>query len=270
MLWLPVTPGEQLFLYLFERLGHKLSFQWTTEAGIDSMDFLFNPVRFQEFTQLSVSLEVFLRAIRSARAIYAQAPNTNPSDFARTIRRDLDLPSTFTNDKNFGEIAKRAGRVAHEVARDTGLEKSVLRAERKQCYLCGEKLDQAHNPRSKSSIEHIWPLSLGGETVESNLIPACKDCNDKRQHMVTWAWGPVQSTFEELTTSDTNPNGAVRLSLGLGKIMLKAQGIEGKPNTKTTLKEAAQHVWPAIPGLKLKTKHSYIYFEYFQEMENTL
>jgi 5-methylcytosine-specific restriction endonuclease McrA len=38
------------------------------------------------------------------------------------------------------------------------------------------------------TLDHIVPLIRGGRSVRANMVPACKDCNDKKQSMLPWEW----------------------------------------------------------------------------------
>jgi hypothetical protein len=56
------------------------------------------------------------------------------------------------------------------------------------------------------------------------LLPACKNCNDSRQHFITWAWGPVQSTFHASSKGEVPPR-ELRLALALARIMLVVEAV---------------------------------------------
>src|SRR3546814_15014473 len=76
-----------------------------------------------------------------------------------------------------------------------------------QCYMCGRALTRRGNAGvDKYTVEHLWPISFGGETIEGNLLPACANCNSRRKHMLSWAWGPVQSTYLHSSEKDTISN----------------------------------------------------------------
>ena len=60
------------------------------------------------------------------------------------------------------------------------------------CYMCGVRLN--HHLRCESpkyddiTLDHIWPQAYGGDSIENNLLPACRTCNsDKKQDYPTWA-----------------------------------------------------------------------------------
>jgi len=46
------------------------------------------------------------------------------------------------------------------------------------CYYCGDKISIA-----KSTIDHILPLSKGGDNIESNRVLTCKRCNKMKADM---------------------------------------------------------------------------------------
>ena len=39
------------------------------------------------------------------------------------------------------------------------------------------------------SMDHIVPLGRGGRSVRGNVVPACKDCNSKKQSLLPVEWG---------------------------------------------------------------------------------
>jgi 5-methylcytosine-specific restriction protein A len=52
------------------------------------------------------------------------------------------------------------------------------------CYYC------RHRAGIRAlSMDHIVPLSRGGRSVRGNVVPACKDCNSRKQSMLPVEWG---------------------------------------------------------------------------------
>lgn len=47
-----------------------------------------------------------------------------------------------------------------------------------RCYYCGEKV----NP-SKITLDHVYPQALGGPSIPQNMVPACRNCNGKKEDM---------------------------------------------------------------------------------------
>jgi len=51
------------------------------------------------------------------------------------------------------------------------------------CYFCGEKV-----PPRELTMEHVVPLVRGGKSVKSNLVPACKSCNNNKKYLLPIEW----------------------------------------------------------------------------------
>lgn len=265
MLWRPVTEGESLFLRLFEGLGHRVVLQGPDDVGLD---FLLAPSRFRDFTRLAATLEVFLRCVRRVTEFYEAESHMPPATLGSILGREVGLPARLYRDRQFCESAKQTGRIVATRLRPKSIEHNAMRTERPYCYLCGIPLTKTRGAHDQFTIEHLWPLSLGGSTIEDNLLPACKNCNDSRQHFITWAWGPVQSTYHARSGTEPPPRD-LRLSLALARLMLVAAGRPGAARL-LTLKEAAKTITPVVPSLNIATGRRYLYFELFSQIEAVL
>jgi len=260
--WKPVTYGEELFLNLHDELGARMQIDGPEGS---KMECLVNFPAFQTFAKLSATCEVFLRCVRCAVDQYRQGSSAPAIRFAQAARRELDLPARLLQNQKFAERLKQVGRIAFEKHRDKAIEANATRNEPDQCYLCGTPLTRTGH--ATRTIEHVWPLSLGGETVEHNLVLACSDCNNKRGHMMTWAYGPVHSTYYTFSSNNPgtkNPPADLRLSLALARLMQAAGPTRGRRKL-LTLKEAVRVVRPAIPDLDVQKDRPYVYFELLQE-----
>lgn len=51
------------------------------------------------------------------------------------------------------------------------------------CYYCGNRV----GPQNLT-MDHIVPLSRGGRSSKGNIVPACKDCNNKKKWMLPLEW----------------------------------------------------------------------------------
>lgn len=262
MLWQPATYGEDLFLRLHDALGGRVVVSGPTGVGLE---FLINAERFNDFAGLSATLEVFLRCLRASREFFQSEGHRGAREIGRVLRTEASLPTRLSSDRGFCECAKQAGRIAAQMSRSAKIERDALQSEPRQCYLCDIPLTSHRGARDQFTTEHLWPLSLGGETVADNLLPACQDCNSKRKHFITWAWGPVQSTFHA-RSGDEAPPGELRLSLALARLMLVAAGNSGT-RRRLTLKEAAKRIRPVIPTLNLVQRRHYLFFELFPQIE---
>ncbi|RLB41957.1 MAG: HNH endonuclease [Deltaproteobacteria bacterium] len=59
----------------------------------------------------------------------------------------------------------------------------LARIEKGICYYCHRKVG-----RENLTMDHIVPLSRGGKTRKGNVVPACKDCNNKKKYMLPIEW----------------------------------------------------------------------------------
>ena len=51
------------------------------------------------------------------------------------------------------------------------------------CYFCGGKF-----PPRELTMDHIVPLIRGGKSSKGNVVPACKECNNRKKHMLPVEW----------------------------------------------------------------------------------
>lgn len=56
------------------------------------------------------------------------------------------------------------------------------------CYYCKKK-----SPPEQLTMDHIVPLARGGKSTPGNIVPCCKDCNNKKKYKT-----PVELLLEEL------------------------------------------------------------------------
>jgi len=62
------------------------------------------------------------------------------------------------------------------------------------CYFCRKKFAP-----SELTMDHIVPLIRGGQSTKGNVVPACKDCNNKKKHMLPLEW---EEYMERLKTEE--------------------------------------------------------------------
>lgn len=51
------------------------------------------------------------------------------------------------------------------------------------CRYCHRRV----GPRNLT-MDHVVPMGRGGRSTRGNVVPACKDCNSKKQSMVPVEW----------------------------------------------------------------------------------
>lgn len=63
-----------------------------------------------------------------------------------------------------------------------------------RCYYCGK----GFSPK-ELGMDHRVPVIRGGKSTKGNVVPACKDCNTKKKHMLTIEW---EEYLEELRNAE--------------------------------------------------------------------
>jgi len=51
------------------------------------------------------------------------------------------------------------------------------------CYYCGKRVSPG-----ELTMDHIVPIIRGGKSRKGNVVPACKECNNKKRHMLPVEW----------------------------------------------------------------------------------
>ena len=60
------------------------------------------------------------------------------------------------------------------------------------CYYCGRHFDPGG-----LTMDHIVPLIRGGKSTKGNLVPACKDCNNKKKYLLPIEWDEYLSSLAQ-------------------------------------------------------------------------
>jgi|GEM_PF-1026584 len=127
-----------------------------------------------------------------------------------------------------------------------------------RCCFCGVELRPDgkgvfRDPRgNRATLEHIWPSSLGGDSIENNLAPACHECNREKDDLFIWEQGLVHNFVYPINFQNSDYLARVpiyeRLLLQRRAVILLAQ------RDQLSLKQALLQVgaygtWAAIdPG----------------------
>ncbi len=66
------------------------------------------------------------------------------------------------------------------------------RVGRGQCHYCGQRF-----PPAELTMDHIVPLIRGGKSTRGNVVPACKECNNKKKYMLPIEWDEYLSKLQQ-------------------------------------------------------------------------
>jgi 5-methylcytosine-specific restriction enzyme A len=91
----------------------------------------------------------------------------------------------------YDEISEQEIRREKEKARE--LKRSswwLRRIQSGVCYYCNKEVG-----RTNLTMDHIVPLSRGGKSKKGNIVPACKDCNNKKKYLLPIEWEEYLQTL---------------------------------------------------------------------------
>ena len=71
------------------------------------------------------------------------------------------------------------------------------RLARGTCYYCGRSFAP-----DELTMDHIIPIIRGGKSTKNNIATACKDCNNKKKHLLPVEW---EEYLANLTSGDHIP-----------------------------------------------------------------
>jgi 5-methylcytosine-specific restriction endonuclease McrA len=58
------------------------------------------------------------------------------------------------------------------------------------CHWCGAKFTSA-----ELSMDHVVPVIRGGKSTRGNVVPSCKECNNKKKHLLPIEWEAYLTTL---------------------------------------------------------------------------
>jgi 5-methylcytosine-specific restriction enzyme A len=60
------------------------------------------------------------------------------------------------------------------------------------CAYCGGKFKP-----SELTMDHLVPIVRGGKSVHGNIVPACKECNNKKKYLLPTEWEEYLKTLKK-------------------------------------------------------------------------
>lgn len=83
-------------------------------------------------------------------------------------------------------FAPEAHDITHEKQKARNLRNTAWWNRKKSrglCYYCGKRV-----PPDQLTMDHLIPLARGGKSERHNLVPACKECNNKKKYLLPTEW----------------------------------------------------------------------------------
>ncbi len=102
------------------------------------------------------------------------------------------------------EELKREKQKARELRRTQWWQRRVARG---RCHYCGGSFRA-----DELSMDHVVPLVRGGKSTRGNVVPACKECNNRKKYLLPIEWeaymrGLRGPSDPEAPTTSTGPQG---------------------------------------------------------------
>ncbi len=249
--WRPSTAGERLLFLLLSRQQEWQLLRARLEEA-PRLELCNRLSDFSEFFVGSLALNIHQRLVRLARLVREVEENRELQ--TRKIRermvQDLGImPLSFTGD--LGELADAVLTCAELAERrqiSGSLQHEVLRQAPAYCYSCGN----AFEGDFQLTCDHVWPASLGGDTIAANLLPACQFCNQAKQHSAVWQMSWLQPAVYP-PAFDNVPR-EVKLGLHLRAAMQFAA------NNGATLKDAFLAIGPREDPAQIDPSDGFDFF----------
>lgn len=186
------TAGERLFLFIRDRVldgtGHD-QLRW---SNVGTLWAAMGDDRYSRYFRGAVTVQVHRRLLRHWVDARPGLPNESQhvTKIRKFIRHEVFPGLDAALETQMARLVVAAGAATHkDVPRSV---RADVLGGRKQltCYLCGNLLDRRAPVDSPAapSMEHLWPRSLGGDSHEDNLLPACGVCQNLTQDTVSWEW----------------------------------------------------------------------------------
>jgi 5-methylcytosine-specific restriction enzyme A len=66
------------------------------------------------------------------------------------------------------------------------------------CHYCRRKVGVKN-----LTMDHVIPLSRGGKSQKGNIVPSCKECNNRKKYFIPVEW---EEYLKRLSVPETDPN----------------------------------------------------------------
>ena len=60
------------------------------------------------------------------------------------------------------------------------------------CHYCRQRF-----PARELTMDHVVPLIRGGRSTKSNLVPCCKECNQKKKYLLPHEWQEYMESLDK-------------------------------------------------------------------------
>lgn len=193
MKWIAKTSGEELFLAIRDIAIPSMS---AMEASWNELQEFLASVSGNSRYSLYFRGAMAITAMRRLLRFWADVESFVGSEGQRIrVVSDFMREEVFPGLERF--VTTRLARLVIEATAVTGrpisaaMRRRVLQGKTTaNCYLCGFALTSAVSMTDANflTLEHLWPSSAGGDSIDDNLLPACIRCQDDKADALSWEW----------------------------------------------------------------------------------
>ena len=97
---------------------------------------------------------------------------------------------TFEIDITSEENIKKEKEKARKLRRTHWWQRNIQKG---VCYYCNRMVG-----REKLTMDHLVPLSRGGKSKKGNVVPACKECNNKKKYLLPVEWEEYLNSLQDI------------------------------------------------------------------------
>lgn len=201
------TQGERLFMLIQDQVLGSIGNQHVCWSTISTwFEHAGETPEFSNYIRGAVSVHTVRRLLRYWEDEKKLTPDE--SAYVRKLKRFIKDEVFPSLDEDLTMKLARAVIAAENVsgkAISPTVRRGVLGAKKlHNCYLCSAELDSTipEGQVKHLTLEHLWPTSIGGDSIEENLLPACVNCQNHTKDTMSWEWLNVHNLV--LSASPSN------------------------------------------------------------------
>jgi hypothetical protein len=198
----PVTAGERLYMLLLRLTGRS---NW--ESLRRSFALSCRSDEYVELFQEVMTANLTCRTVSLGRSLAKEMSPGDPvyeSELKSALIGTIGIPvsEVATILRGTTDAVKAA---EHDFSpREKERLRKAAKLHNVRCYMCGGAIDYdgVGKEWQAYTLEHVWPQSYGGDSIDENALPACHGCNEKKADFATWGMVAVQSLILGLNPSN--------------------------------------------------------------------
>lgn len=234
----PTTAGEQLFTYIFNNLIGKKNINQIYE--LQALQIGGRQEELSSYYIGVLAANILSRCIQKAKRIVKlfDDEKEHQKQIIQYFQRSLEIPRNPSG-FNLDRLAALTLQAEEKSKKDiiSSVRSQFSNTKFHYCYICGTQIfENPTGSQIRMELEHIWPLSFGGDSIVENLLPSCPTCNRLKDKMLLWQNAHIHSFTLKPEPSPSEIN---NIEIKIRIAQHRKQIFEHANLYKKTLKEAA-------------------------------